>query len=240
MLPRTNLKEKLLKEKSKNFSDEQILKSVESIFQNVDQNNEQILQKLNADQDEITHNNFNTDFLEAEHIFHIDQIEKICVNYRLRFLDSKLFKGKLPYEAISKIKDLERKHDTSLKGFKIMAPSKLFKLENADDPLLFAPIGNDYYYLIHKWGNDLSPFRRLMMWPFKTFENFIFTILVTALLCTSLVPNGFFMDEDNIGTEFFLLFIFMIKWIGGIALYYGFAKGKNFNTSIWRSKYYNA
>lgn len=240
MLPRTNLKNKLLKEKSKQTSDEQILHAVESIFQTVDQDNAKILQNLNADQDEITGNNFNPDNLEAEHIFHIDQIEKICVNYRLRFLDSKLFKGELPYEAISKIKDLERRHDTSLNGFKIMAPSKLFKLENADDPLLFAPIGNGYYYLIHKWGNDLSPFRRIMMWPFKTFENFMFTILIAALVCTSLVPNGFFMNEDNLGTEFFLLFIFMFKWIGGISLYYGFAKGKNFNTSIWQSKYYNA
>ena len=228
MLPRINLKNKLLKEKSKQTSDEQILHAVESIFQTVDQDNAKILQNLNVDH------------LEAEHIFHIDQIEKICVNYRLRFLDSKLFKGELPYEAISKIKDLERRHDTSLKGFKIMAPSKLFKLENADDPLIFAPIGNGYYYLIHKWGNDLSPFRRIMMWPFKTFENFMFTILIAALVCTSLVPKGFFMNEDNLGTEFFLLFIFMFKWIGGISLYYGFAKGKNFNTSIWQSKYYNA
>ena len=37
-----------------------------------------------------------------------------------------------------------------------MAPSKLFELENYDDPLLFASLGDGYYYLIHKWGNDLS------------------------------------------------------------------------------------
>ena len=121
-----------------------------------------------------------------------------------------------------------------------MAPSKLFKLENADDPLLFAPIGNDYYYLIHKWGNDLSPFRKLTMWPFKTLENFMFFVFFSALVCTALVPNGFFMSENHATTEFILLFIFMFKWIAGIALYYGFAKGKNFNTAIWKSKYYNA
>jgi len=158
----------------------------------------------------------------------------------LRFLDSSYFKNEIPFEAIQKIKNLEQEHETELKGFKIMAPSKLFKLENADDPLLFAPIGNDYYYLIHKWGNDLSPFRKLAMWPFKCFENFMLTVFLTALLTTSLVPNGFFMDPENSGTEFFLLFIFMFKWIGGVALYYGFAKGKNFNEAIWKSKYYNA
>lgn len=239
MFPRTNLKTQLNKAKFKTISNEDILKQVHDVLKNVDERNEEILDKVNSG-NSSDYNTFDFDKLQSSEIYHIDQIEKICINYRLRFLDSKYFKGQLPYEAISKIKTLEEEHETSLKGFKIMAPSKLFKLENADDPLLFAPIGNDYYYLIHKWGNDLSPFRRIAMWPFKTFENFMFLVLLSALICTSLVPSGFFMNEDNIRTEFILLFIFMFKWIGGIALYYGFAKGKNFNTAIWRSKYYNA
>jgi hypothetical protein len=239
MFPRTNLKTQLNKAKFKTTSNEDILKQVHEVLKQVDDRNDQILDEMNSG-DAADFNHFDVDKLQSSEIYHIDQIEKICVNYRLRFLDSKYFKGKLPYEAISKIKTLEEEHETNLKGFKIMAPSKLFKLENADDPLLFAPIGNDYYYLIHKWGNDLSPFRRLMMWPFKTFENFMCFVLLSALVCTMLVPNGFFMSEDNLTTEFILLFIFMFKWIGGIALYYGFAKGKNFNTAIWRSKYYNA
>lgn len=239
MFPRTNLKTQLNKAKFKTTSNEDILKQVHDVLKNVDERKEEILHKVNSG-NSSDYNTFDFDKLQSSEIYHIDQIEKICINYRLRFLDSKYFKGQLPYEAISKIKTLEEGHETSLKGFKIMAPSKLFKLENADDPLLFAPIGNDYYYLIHKWGNDLSPFRRIAMWPFKTFENFMFLVLLSALICTSLVPSGFFMNEDNIRTEFILLFIFMFKWIGGIALYYGFAKGKNFNTAIWRSKYYNA
>jgi len=239
MFPRTNLKDQLDRVKFKKTSNEDILKEVEFIFSNVDAENDTILNKI-ASGDDMNFNDFNIDKLESSKIYHINQIEQICINYRLRFLDSKYFKGKLPYEAISKIKTLEEEHQTDLRGFKIMAPSKLFKLENADDPLLFAPIGNDYYYLIHKWGNDLSPFRRIMMWPFKTFENFVFFVLFSALIGTFLVPSGFFMNEDNLTTEFILLYLFMFKWIGGISIYYGFAKGKNFNTAIWRSKYYNA
>ncbi|SDG74196.1 hypothetical protein [Psychroflexus sediminis] len=239
MFPRTNLKTQLNKEKFKTTSNEAILKQVHDVLKDVDVRNGEILNKVTSG-DSIDSNDFDFDKLQSSEIYHIDQIEKICITYRLRFLDSKYFKGKLPYEAISKIKTLEEEHETSLQGFKIMAPSKLFKLENADDPLLFAPIGNDYYYLIHKWGNDLNPFRKLMMWPFKTFENFMLLVFLSALICTALVPSGFFMSEDNIRTEFILLFLFMFKWIAGIALYYGFAKGKNFNTAIWRSKYYNA
>lgn len=239
MLARTNLKSKLERVRDKNTSPEQLLSEVKSIFNQVEDTYEVIQSKL-ENVDDSTHNNFNLDLLESERVFHIKHIEKICVDYRLRFLDSSYFKNKIPFEAFQKIKQLEEEHQTSLNGFKIMAPSKLFKLENADDPLLFAPIGNDYYYLIHKWGNDLSPFRKLIMWSFKCFENFMITVFISALIATSLVPNGFFMDPENSGTEFFLLFIFMFKWIGGVSLYYGFAKGKNFSESIWKSKYYNA
>lgn len=44
----------------------------------------------------------------------------------------------------------------------IMAPKQSFKLEERPkDPLLFYKINDEYYYLIHKWGNDLSVFRRV-------------------------------------------------------------------------------
>ncbi len=184
-------------------------------------------------------NRFNIDFLESKHIYHLDQIKAICIDYRLRFLDSKYFKGELPYEAVSKIKALEKRHKIEVKGFKIIAPSKLFKLENADDPLLFAPIGNGYYYLVHKWGNDLNPIRKWLMMPFKNFENLVFTTLVASFLATLLVPDGLFTNGMT-ASEFWMIFFFMFKSVAAVVIYYGFAAGKNFNTAIWDSKYFNA
>lgn len=238
-MKRLNLLEKLNRERSK-VDEEQILSEVKSFLNQLQSEDAEIEKRVleNNFDDEDT-NVFDFDLLESNRIYHISQIEKICVNYRLRFLDSHLFKGDLPQEAIQEIKRLNTEHETSLKGFKIMAPSKLFKLKNADDPLLMAPMGNGYYYFIHKWGNDLHPLRRLMVWPVKTLENFIFTMFALSLLATALFPKSIFFDETS-GVEFFMLFIFMFKWLLGIALYYGFAKGKNFNESIWQSKFYNA
>ena len=105
-------------------------------------------------------NNFDFDQLETQRIFHLNQIRKVCIDYRLRFLDLKYFKGNIPKEGINKITQLEKEHQTSLEGFKIMAPSVLFRLKKTDDPLLFVPLGNNYFYLVHKWGNDLSFFRK--------------------------------------------------------------------------------
>lgn len=238
-MKRLDLLEKLNRERLK-VNEEQILNDVKSYLDQLIQDDSSIEKNvLETRYDDDIFNTLDFDKLESNRIYHISQIEKICVNYRLRFLESNLFKGDLPQEAVQEIKRLNTEHDTELKGFKVMAPSKLFKLKNADDPILMAPIGNGYYYFIHKWGNDLHPLRRFLVWPVKTLENFIFTMFVISLVTTALVPKGIFMEEQS-GTEFFLLFIFMFKWFLGMALYYGFAKGKNFNESIWQSKFYNA
>lgn len=238
LIKRTNVEEKLLKLKKRENQEDFLLNEVRDILAQSDIKDAKILDTLSSS-DGVNHNNFDFDLLAIEHIYHIDTIKAICIDYRLRFLDTKYFKGKLPHEAISKVKQLEKNHDIEIKGFKIIAPSKLFKLENADDPLLFAPIGNGYYYLIHKWGNDLSPFRKLLMRPFKDFGSLIITTLVVSLLLTGLVPDGLFSPKMT-STQVGMIFFFMFKSIGAIVLYYAFASGKNFNEAIWNSKYFNA
>jgi len=236
-LPRTNLEVQLHKSREKRISTANILQQVQEIFKNEARKDDEILNEIHNGDAGI--NNFNLDLLESNRIFHLSDIEKLCIDYRLRFLDSTYFKGEIPYEALSKIKALEKEQQMSLKGFKIVAPSKLFKLENADDPLLFAPMGNDYFYLIHKWGNDLHPFRKLMMWPFKHLENFIALLLVLSFLIALLIPDGLFSPQQTT-TQFLMIFFFAFKWVAGLSIFYGFKKGKNFSSSIWRSKYYNA
>lgn len=184
-------------------------------------------------------NDFDLDKLAAANIFHIDNIKNTCIDYRLRFLDLKYFKNDLPQEAFDKITRLEAVHGTTLSGFKIMAPSKLFRLKNTDDPLLFVPIGNDYFYLIHQWGEDLSPFRKLFMWPFKNIWNLMVLIMGISWIATSLTPMAIFSKTTSWST-YWMVYFFMFKAIASIVLFYGFALGKNFNPAIWNSKYNKA
>ncbi|MDO1500921.1 hypothetical protein Q2T40_12340 [Winogradskyella maritima] len=237
ILKRTNIEERLQKQRSKSHSPN-ILEQVDGILAKDHATETRIFNQVtNGASDDA--NSFNFDLLDTNNIYHIDDIKAICISYRLRFLDSKYFKADLPYEAISKIKQLEKDHNTELKGFKIVAPSKLFKLENYDDPLFFAPMGNGYYYLIHKWGNDLSPVRKWLMKPYKNFENLIVATLLISLLTTIAVPF-LFMNGEASPAQFWMIFFFIFKCYAAIVLYYGFAAGKNFNDSIWNSRYFNA
>lgn len=234
----THIPTKLLQSRNKRISEELLLQSVHGIFEK-ETHREEIIRTALQDETYSNSNTFDLDKLESAKIFYIDDIEKMCVNYRLRFLGSSLFKANLPYEAILRIKQEEKIHNTHLNGFRILAPASAFKLKNADDPLLFAPIGNGYYYLIHSWGNDLHPLRKLLMWPLRHLENFMFFLLLLSLLLTLMVPSGMF-SKENTTSQFVILFFFMFKWVTALAIFYGFKYGKNFSSAVWKSTYINA
>ena len=237
LFKRTNIEEKLRHLKRDEEVSKSILREVQNIL-NADALSRDRIESTISGGKDANSNAFDFELLDSDQIYHIDQIKKICIEYRLRFLNSKFFKGEIPAEAISKIKHLEKEHELEVQGFKIIAPSKLFKLQDKDDPLLFAPIGNNYFYLVHKWGNDLHPLRKWLMWPFKSVVNLTLLTVVISYCVTTMVPEGLFSKSSS-SAEFWIVFFFMFKCIASVIIFYGFALGKNFNPAIWNSKYFN-
>lgn len=237
----TNIEEKLIRERDRFISGEELLQDFKTILAEDTKKEDAIKERLLADHSGENNgfNAFDLDLLETENIFHIDQIKKVSVIYRLRFLDSHYFKKELPREAIQKTKHLEKLHGIELSGFKIMAPAKSFRLKNADDPLLFAPMGNGYYYLIHKWGKDLSPWRKLRSWPFRGIEHMIATVLAFSLLIAAVFP-WHLLTRDMDFSKYAIFAFILFQWVGGFTLFYCVKTGKNFSPSIWRSIYFNA
>ena len=222
LLPRTNIEKAL--SKTRELTLEAHESNLDSLIKSLD------IKSLNA---------FDFDLLATDKIYHLEQIKKVSIDYRLRFLDIKYFKGSLPSSAHEAIDVIEKKHNTVLSDFKIMAPSVLFRLESKDDPLLFVPIGNNYFYLVHKWGNDLNPFRKLLMWPFKNVWNLLLAIFVFSWIVTELTPMVFFTRTPNTSSYWMLLF-FVFKALSSVVIYFGFALGKNFNPAIWNNRYNKA
>lgn len=240
LIERTNLHNKLLGLRKKEQNESELLEEVKRIL-NAEKNLEQeIIQRIYTDRhDEFDGNSFNFDLLETNRIFHKAHIKELCVAYRLRFLSTQFFKGDLPLEAITAVKNLEWAHQTSLIGFKMVAPAPYFRLENADDPMLFAPLGNDYYYLVHKWGTDMHPLRKLAMWPLKNFENLvIFTLLFSFILSFGIREVFFSRYQET--AQFFIIFLYTFQSVFGLGLFFGISLGKNFSSENWNSKFYNA
>lgn len=171
------------------------------------------------------------DQLDRNNIYSLDQIKDLCIKYRLRFLDSTHFKGEIPYEAITKIKQLEKETGTELKNFKIVAPKELFNLEDKDsDPLLFLQLSANKFYFIHKWGGELNRFRSILAFPMRSFMNMFWFLLVVAFLFSLLVtPPSLSM--------FAFLVVHSFIAICGIACLLVFSQRENFSNVEWDSKF---
>ena len=230
-----NLQNTLRKDRDKHISSEDLKDMIQAIFDQKEAIKARVKSTLETPNNSYV-NNLTFDALDLDKIFHIDSIKKLCINYRLRFLDTHLFKGEYPKELYSIIPNLEKDHKIQLKDFKIMAPSKLFRLKTKEDPLLFVPIGNGYYYLVHKWGDDLKSYRKILVWPFKNINTLIFTSIILSLLSTA-IGSAFFNDFSD--TQLLVIFIFNIKTFVFVTFYLLFMMRKNFNESIWNSKYKN-
>jgi len=231
-----NLEKELLLARRKFKPEAAVLAEVQAIFTENERVRNEITETLQSES-ATNANVLQFDLLETDKIFHLEQIKTICINYRLRFLDSHLFKNNIPEEAISKIRQLEKVHGTSLEGFKIIAPSKAFHLLNYDDPLLFVPMGNDYYYLVHKWGKEINKVRKLLVLPVKNLWNFTLFSIVVSIFITMIVPENNLSKTVPLASV--IIFLFAFKSIFAVLAYYFFMMGKNFNSEIWQRQYYN-
>lgn len=174
--------------------------------------------------------------VDANAIFSIRDIKQLCIDNRLKFLESKYFKQEIPYEAILKIKALNKKHCKEIKYFKILASPISFTASIDEQCFLFAKTDFDNYFLIHKWGKPFKWNRQLKYWHLRKFENLFLTILfVTSIITLSLPTNLITLDHSAHywsgyrAAAFFHLLIFNT----GVTAYITFAFGKNFNSSIW-------
>lgn len=237
LLARVNIEDKLKRNRDKSVRVPDMLQQVARILEEDTQKEERIVHTLRGGSPGRKEST-KLSGLDPDRIYHISHIKKICTDYRLRFLDTRYFKGEFPGEALVKIKQLEKQHNTEFHEFKMIAPAGLFRLENADDPLLFIPVGNDFYYLVHQWGNDLHPLRKWLMLPFKSLLNLFLLIAVISLAVTAVIPLKLFTPHPD-ASHFWMLYFFVLKSICGITLFYAFALGKNFNGVVWDSKYYN-
>lgn len=180
--------------------------------------------------------------LDPDRVFSLGSIKRICVKYRLRFLDAGLFRGHLPNQAVQAVRALERKSEAPLTSFKIMAPAERFQLCDSEvDPLLFVPIGDGRYYLVHKWGNDLAWYRAVLNWPFRSLLTLAFSVLLVAMVGAALVPAAWIATD---GTGFFsgqrLLLLFWSSMVcAGFTAFGWFAFFGQFSRQAWNSRYFN-
>ena len=149
-------------------------------------------------------------------VYTVDQIEKLCVDYRLRFLQSRLYTGTYDVEVAAKIKEFARNTKSPIdeytlgRRFYMMAPGEMFELRDEKyiskaelrrqaDPAIFYQIDEKHYRLIHKWGDDFTIFRLIEGFRWKSWWNHQ---LFNTVMMAPLIAVLFFLCFDTPAAQF--------------------------------------
>ena len=226
----------LERKKRERKTGDETLRSFRKLLANDDKLDEQALAKIF---EKGVAKRYDLTQLDSDRIFSIEDVKSLCIQYRLRFLDAGLFKNEIPYEAISEIKRIQRQQEIELNNFKILAPAPMFNLQRKDrDPLLFLSLGNDKFYLIHKWGGELNPLRKLLVYPFRSFKTILLSVAGLAALLTMSIPDNLIgVAGGGNGVIRVICFFYMFIAFSALTILYGFSRMKDFNSSLWNSKY---
>jgi hypothetical protein len=236
MFKEVDIKRQLAQSREKNRKGgEMLLNEAQRILQQDLFTEEKIL--ANLKQYNRAHEVLDEEALDDNLIFTLAEIKQVCVLYRLKFLESKVFKPEIPYEAVLRIKGLNEQFAKSIKEFRMLAmPESFAKQQAGGDALLFAKTNYGNYYLIHRWGKALPWHRKINYWPLRYFENLFLTVIAFTLILTLSLPIGLITLDPKAdywsgyrAAAFFHLLIFNM----GVTAYVTFSFSKNFSSSIW-------
>ena len=241
MFSKINLKDQLKKFQSKENSD--ILDLVNNQLLNDELMENNIKENFNSCATSIE--NIDLTKYNKNDVYDLKSIKSIAVKYRLRFLPTKYFKNEIPKEAIFKTKYLEKNNNTSIKNFHILAPATSFDLEDVNkDPLLFAPLKNGKYLLIHQWGTDLAWYKKLSALPLRSLESILISIGFVALLLSIITPTWLILNSAEIDMGYFgyhriAWFLYAYILISSITTFICFSQNIYPSEYQWNKKTYN-
>lgn len=183
-----NLEKELVKssnQKEKELTELEGIKDVKLLLDNKSAEESAVLRSFNLDQLQrsVEHNRgvqITMEKVKAEYgnAYHKDSLKELAIAYDLKLLPLEEYKGGIDSLLASKIvafckeRGLAPDRVVHSNSFFVLGPYESFNLGHntvkrrpivAKDPLLFYkdPIEKEMFILVHKWGNDFSPFRML-------------------------------------------------------------------------------
>lgn len=248
----TNLEKALISRKTKELSNEQelIVKEAEKILSLNSEQEIAILEKIGLTQNLKTNESIKKQMAhlakyDRTRVFKTSEIKDLCTSYGLRFLPSSMFKGTIDTMLPIKIMEYEAQHGIIRKNEKyeapytyIAAPASSFKLEERPkDPLFFHRLDDDHYYLIHKWGGDISVWNYIKSIPNKNGIRYVLTIFLSTFIISMLFMPFAIKPEASLGV-FPLLGISALIGVA-CSLIFGLAPWVETNDTNWNSEFEN-
>ena len=110
--------------------------------------------------------------------------------------------------------------------------------------MLFAPLKNGKYLLIHQWGTDLAWYKKLSALPLRSLESILISIGFVALLLSIITPTWLILNSAEIDMGYFgyhriAWFLYAYILISSITTFICFPQNIYPSEYQWNKKTYN-
>ncbi len=177
-----------------------------------------------------------TDLLNKKKIFEEEHIKSICIQYGLRFIDSKYYKADLPHNVHLSCSALEIMLDKSLE-FKILTKPSNFKTKHPNGQhFVFAKLNKNEYYLVNQWGSEISKLRKYFNLPFRNIDFLMVSTILVSLFISIITPSRFISSYYQNHYFTFIrasFFFWTLILLSAIIVYYIVAIRKGLNNHHW-------
>ena len=217
------------KQQSKIAKKESVIEEAKSLLEDMSNEQEQFIHELGLQPVSrfLEQETESLTLLQADTLTKED-IKKLCIQYRLKFLPIKHYVGPQA-ELVDELRKFARQRNLTTSDMKkylyVMSPPKMLNLDKnypvsaGNDPIFFYQETSGLFTIVTKIGKDLSMWRRFIFFPFRTFEHLVGSLAAGAalsILICILTLNSYVLPTVLLGALSFLALwlstYFLLRW----------------------------
>jgi hypothetical protein len=230
----------LLNEKS---IERDLLDEVQHVLQFSEKRDLEILQLFGLGSSVASIKNARFERSFENHYFNLDQIKRLSVNFRLRFVPIKYYSGEIPFELIFAIKKFEHAHSDEDISYFILAPIKFFlNSDKFSTPYIFASTGDGQYELICKWGDKIPFYIPIIRYPYRNFKCMIISAIIFGCFVALIFSLAGYLNYDSVFKSILMkvpIIVLASGMFSTFALCFGLVTRTDFSNENWNARINN-
>ncbi len=169
-------------------------------------------------------------------VFTLAEIKGVAVAYHLRFLPLQKLKKALPYTTHIKCQALEIELDENLQFYVLAEALSFISEKSVTEHLVFVPLGEDNYFLLDSWGKSYNRMRKIVSYPFRSFNTLVITLASLSLIIMLVTPTSYIINDKSAGYWNMLriaYFFHLVILLTATMSYYLMGIRKYLNVNVW-------
>ena len=170
-------------------------------------------------------------------IWHKALLRRWGKKQRLQMVSLPSARYRIGYSGIKALQQLEIKTGHPVSSLFLLIPQPMVEPRTPPNRgILLARLKDGRFAEIARWGKPLHPFRKVWMWPLRSFAHCAAFIGILSFACAFVfLPEKVILGpyDSNSFMLRVVFFFYLLLAFGGISILYGFSKVKAFNEDLW-------